>query len=639
MTSPANTSSPADRQPNRIWLWVLSLFLAGLGAKLWLIHRFGSSLPIWDGWEEAPYAYMPFFHGRLSWHDLFAPHNEHRIFFTRIYGLVLLLLNGQWDAQLQMAGSAILDALVIVSLGKLLARKIGTDCWPWLWLPLAAVLVLPFAWENTLSGFQSQFYFLLLFSLPVLWLLVRCPAWSWRWWLGVVCGVCALFTVAAGFIAATAVFAMLILKIIRRRDGWQAYVPTLAVCVALTMAGLALTVPVPQHAVLKAQSARDFLVSFGSNLAWPWIVVPPFAVVNCLPLLLLGWFYLRSREENLQAEELVLVLGGWTIISAAASGYARGAGGAFPQWRYMDGASFVLIANAAALLLLMKRYHGCLPPGRWKVPAATLWGLVNMAGLLLLSGRAWSFDIPERTFYSRAHIKSARAFLATDDIRFLSAKLKPERALIFPNRLAWILRDPNIRSRLPAGVRDPLLVLPANPTNNTFVPRGWNLPKPDAPTELSWGSWNAQGAAATGEFESQPIRASKFPYLEIEVAGDLGKPRLSLELVGVTSHERIPVEPRRVPGDHWEKCDVKAPAGPFVIVAKDNDPNGWFAFREPREIARLSFWNTRLLSAGAVLFWMGVAIYTLAWVLRLRAPRGERCLNPSAPCPSDSPRG
>ena len=75
----------------RAWLWALSLFLVGLGAKLWLILRFGTPLPFWDQWEEARVVYLPYFEGKLSLAGLFSAHNEHRIFFTRIYGLGLLL--------------------------------------------------------------------------------------------------------------------------------------------------------------------------------------------------------------------------------------------------------------------------------------------------------------------------------------------------------------------------------------------------------------------------------------------------------------------------------------------------------------------------------------------------------------------
>src|SRR5271165_2848445 len=100
MSGQSDISLQGRGRPGR-WIWALSLLLAGLGARLWLIHRAGTPLPFWDQWEEARFVYVPFFEGRLSLAELFAAHNEHRMFFNRFYDLAMLLLNGQWDNQLE----------------------------------------------------------------------------------------------------------------------------------------------------------------------------------------------------------------------------------------------------------------------------------------------------------------------------------------------------------------------------------------------------------------------------------------------------------------------------------------------------------------------------------------------------------
>src|SRR5580704_8303524 len=83
--------------------WILSIFLIGLGAKFLLILKSNGPLPYYDQWDgEAIDLYVPYYEHALSFMDLFKAHNEHRIFFTRVYDLILLLLNGQWDSQLQM---------------------------------------------------------------------------------------------------------------------------------------------------------------------------------------------------------------------------------------------------------------------------------------------------------------------------------------------------------------------------------------------------------------------------------------------------------------------------------------------------------------------------------------------------------
>jgi hypothetical protein len=592
-----------------MWPWLLGLFLAGFGAKVWLINRSGSPLPFWDEWGEAWWAYAPYFEHRLHLLDLFSGHNETRPFFTRIFLLGLLVVNGQWDAQLEMVLNAAVHALTITGFAWLVARRLGGRVWPWLWLAMAAVVVPPFAWENTLAGLHSQFYFMVSFSLAAIWLLIQFPSWSFAWWLGILSGFCAIFNVASGFIASSAVFALVLLRILRSNKNWNQHVPTLAVCAAISLSGVLLKVDVPHHERLRAHSVMDFVIAMGNNLAWPWIVVGPWAIFNFLPTGLLAWYYLRSREQSVGAEELTLATGFWTLISAAATAFARGAGGATPQWRYMDATSFALPVNAIAILIILQRYRSRGFLGRLESFAALAWAIANAAGLFLLVQRACSVDIPEREFYQRVQLRHVRIFMVTDRIPDLGAKVKEERSLTFPNILAWILRYPDIRSRLPACAREPLPVVPSVATNSAFVPRGYNLNKPDPATEISWGSFNSQGTAAVGTFESQPVRASRFPYLQIDVAGDLGKPGLSLELEDIATHQRTPIVPRAPPGPTWEHCEVRAPPGKFIIVAKDESPTGWFAFKEPRELSRLSCLNIGFMRLGPAIFFAGIALY------------------------------
>jgi hypothetical protein len=66
---------------------MLSLFLVGSGAQLWLIRRFGIPLPFGDQWEEARVVYFPYSEGRRSLAVLFALSKEHRMFFNLVLRL------------------------------------------------------------------------------------------------------------------------------------------------------------------------------------------------------------------------------------------------------------------------------------------------------------------------------------------------------------------------------------------------------------------------------------------------------------------------------------------------------------------------------------------------------------------------
>jgi hypothetical protein len=99
---------------------------------------------------------------------------------------------------------------------------------------------------------------------------------------------------------------------------------------------------------------------------------------------------------------------------------------------------------------------------------------------------------------------------------------------------------------------------------------------------------NGKARGTNCVFESEPIHASSLPYLEISVAGDLGRSGTSLELIDTTTGARRAIVPGSEPGNHWTEICVPAFAGGFKLVARDENPEGWFAFSQPREVGRIS---------------------------------------------------
>src|SRR5215831_9792768 len=189
----------------RLAAWLFALFLVILGAKLWVIQLYGSPLPVWDQWSEADRFFRPWVEGRLTWHDWFAPHNEHRIVFTRLLDLSVIQLNGRWDTFLQMTINAAIHAgyacALTYCLWNFLGRKnIGLVC-----LLIVPFFTLPFAAENTVRGFDSQQYLVAIGSLATLLGLGFAPPGSRWWWLGLVTAILNLFTMTSGLLAPLAV--------------------------------------------------------------------------------------------------------------------------------------------------------------------------------------------------------------------------------------------------------------------------------------------------------------------------------------------------------------------------------------------------------------------------------------------------
>jgi len=114
-----------------IILCAIASALLILGVKFWLIRDNGSITPFWDQWDaEATKLYAPYLLGHLGWADLFAAHNEHRIFFTNLYNLLLLELSGEWDPIFQMLMNAILHVASIVLLLAVFSRFVPRSTYP-----------------------------------------------------------------------------------------------------------------------------------------------------------------------------------------------------------------------------------------------------------------------------------------------------------------------------------------------------------------------------------------------------------------------------------------------------------------------------------------------------------------------------
>jgi hypothetical protein len=600
----AADSAAALRESNaKAWVrnqagWVAALFLIVLGVKFCLLQHVGTPLPFWDQWDgEGADIYKPYLEGHLTLADLFRAHNEHRIFFTHLYDLILLCLNGQWDNQLQSATNAFIHSAWVAGFAVLLAGAIGRQSWPFVWLALAAVELPPFAWENVVGGMDCQFYFLLVASWLAIWCLALAEPFSWRWWLGLAAAIAALFTMASGLLAGATAAGLAVFEILKDRRNWRRGAPTIAVGAAIALAGV-LMLPHAQHvSTERPHSPQEFFVALGQNLAWPWVIHPWCGLANLFPLAALAWAYFRSLEKRRPAELLVLGTGLWVVLQATATAIGRGGEGTLPASRYMDTLGMLAVANILAIVLLMTRYQPRLKYQPIWTAFFAMWSVIFACGWLWLSENTWYNSVPTWMFYRDARLQNMRAFRATDNPQVFTDA--PFFCRPFPNvqQLVQLLRDPVIRKILPSCVGDPLRIEPGTGSDETFQT---NACAPYAlPAERCWGSYSGPGVAARGKFESLPVSRPNLPFLEIRVVGNLGAPGLSLDLIDLATGNDTRVKSAPSDGDGWRSVFVKAPAGDFKVVARDDSATGWFAFKEPRQMGRFSYWAMRAIAAWA----------------------------------------
>ena len=518
-----------------------SLFLTGLGAKLGLIFAYGSPFPYADQWPAiAINLFIPYLSNQYTPALLFKAPNEHRIVFTRLSELLLLVANGQWDCQLEMLVNAVIHCATMAGLGWLLASMLGKKYWLLLWLMLVACLALPIAWENTLWGFQSQFYFLIAFSLIAVWGLgLGKPMSGFRWLAGVGCsrggavcdGVRAFFAVAAVVIGAKTArpghAASEIQRRLRcrrwfgnlRRDGGGG--------------NLLLKTKVPEHSQYSSvHSAGEFLTALTTkNLAWPWPLHPWYALFNMLPLALLSWKYLRAKDETQPIEKLILGIGLWAGLQSAAAAFARGARGATPAWRYMDLLAFVMIANGLSIIILLR----AMPVTVSAFPVYGRRGLLLgcghlgcASGLWFLSEKAWQTYLPDIAQEQEMQLRLSREFITSNDPRVFDGKPSLQLLVLNLDAEVWLLQHPLLRAIMPAcareGASDPF---PLNERGRFVL-----CAKVRTYLPITIGRVKFVGAFITrslvllvmGILKVSRSNRALLPYLEIPVAGNLGTP-------------------------------------------------------------------------------------------------------------------
>lgn len=434
-------------------IYPLACALAVIGAKCWMIGRYGNPTPFWDQWDaEGVLLYPRYLGGTLQLADLIAPHNEHRILMTRLWSLLLLELEGYWDPILQMLGNTLifggLVALLVAAFRPLFAQT------SWIMFAFFSVLLfsLPLGWGTSLEGFNSQWYFMLLFGLAGLVAVTNARAFALRWWVALLLLIAGYFSMAGGTAAAAAAFSICALQMIcARRSGaseWLALIILLAVTGAM-----ALAVPVlAHHAPLKAHSAGEFLEALIIIMSWPAAIGINSIGVRTLgalilyaPALLTIMHVIKTRPPLTDRSWFLAVFAGWMTLAAAALAYGRAATPIVA--RELDLIMLAMPLNFGCLLYLL---HVNRPFQRPRLAQAVvaLWLIPVCLGTAVAFKQAMR-SIAEKRDFSQKETRNLRAFLDTGDIGALTNKPELEIPYPDPKRLAAIASSPVIRALLP----------------------------------------------------------------------------------------------------------------------------------------------------------------------------------------------
>lgn len=575
--------SRGDRatQASRLLIF-LGIGLLILSGKLWFLHEGGFSVPYWDQWDsESELTFYPLLEGRLSAWDLFSPHNEHRIVLTKLTAIGLLEANGQWDSLFECAFNAVLhvgSALFLL----FLAHRWCERRWQ---IPFAALVVLfftlPFSWENTLAGFQSQFYYLLFFSLFHLWATLSGPRFSWLWGCGLLAGILAVFCMASGFLAAAASLAVLAYRLLRERRWTLQQGISAGFCLLLCLAGWALKTDAPAHDYLKAEGLGMLLHNILVLSSWPSQQLFPWSLFVVVPTLLGVVLILRQKTLS-KMDAVLLGFLVWVALQLTAISYSRGNQGVFLSSRYLD---LVLINVILSFLFLLTKFTG-----RLRLALAALWLPLVLSGLWTETQRRWAGEIAGYIRCRQQEEINVSNYLRTNDPSHL--RDKPFQEIPYPDAEALIQRlsHQSIRDILPASVRTPVPLA-------SVVPEELRVPEKlsDSPAPVAFSTWGLPKTQGAILWRSAVQKASPAGMLHLKVAGDLGTPGKAFSLKIKSAQGEVSVLPDAPPGERWKNINIRKPKGDWVLEASANEPIGWFAFTEPVELGTGSYLVRKLL--------------------------------------------
>jgi hypothetical protein len=456
MTVPASARVSAASPTTWRWKALIcgAFVLAVWGAKLWIISRFGSPVPVNDEWDaHALRLFVPAMDSALSPGGLLAPHNEHRILTGRLVALLVFAANGSWDPILEMIVNAVIHVALGVCVLAVLGRRLDPTAFAALAVATAVLLAVPNASENPVWGLETHFYAVLLFGFAAIALMTRASDSFVRWGAGLAAATLAFLSLASGallfFVAAAIIAAKCRLGVEPGRRGWPIAAALLA-CFALA---LALTPVIEAHKVYRAHTVGEFVLRFETLAAWPFRVhITAAALLVNAPFALLAWRVLRKPPAGDSVAWVLLGLGIWNGLQFAALGFARFVGGV-DATRYLDICAFNLIVNFACAAVLVD--------GRRMRLVAAAWLAVIAAGWAVETARHVPQELAARRSLAVVQEANVRAFLTTG--AFLPGASGADLSVPYPNaaRLAQILSDPKVRRVLPSAFQDAAAGRPA----------------------------------------------------------------------------------------------------------------------------------------------------------------------------------
>jgi hypothetical protein len=393
-------------------IFLFALTMVPLVILIAQLSRCHVDVPFWDQWNFVPLLGKSFEEG-ISFADLWAPHNEHRLFFPRLIMLGLAHLS-RYNIAYELSFSIAL-ALGIFILVFWRARKIfslvGYPGFPWIAAVLSLLAFSLHQGENWVWGWQIQ-VFLNVLAVVLGLIVLASPELRWRHFVGgAACGVVATFSYANGLAYWPIAFLALLLAPSasrrRKRTALTIWLGLTALVFISYFYRFEPASPSEKPLFYFAAHPLEYSHYILSYLGSPIITYPGYAFfLGILCLILFGstaWFFLRKYRQAVVAALPFFLLGLYSLSCAALTGIGRvGFGMAqATSYRYVTFSNLIWFGNFIFLALQFREIRlksKSLIRNRVKIVALA----VVFLSLIFLVGRT-SYRVGHRVLKSYHH--------------------------------------------------------------------------------------------------------------------------------------------------------------------------------------------------------------------------------------------
>lgn len=211
-----------------IWILAIILTMVPLFFLIFMVGHFSVDIPFLDQWDFLPLL-VKTRQGKLTIYDLWAQHNEHRIFFPRLIMIPLALATG-WNTRYEMAINIIFAVGIFLSFLFTWKKQSREEKpLPFFILPIVSLIIFSLnQWENWFWGWQMQILMNVFF---IVWGIVCLSRSSVTWKhiiSAILLGILATFSFATGVVYWLVGSIIIIYKISSKKVSWLVFIVWIA---------------------------------------------------------------------------------------------------------------------------------------------------------------------------------------------------------------------------------------------------------------------------------------------------------------------------------------------------------------------------------------------------------------------------